>query len=58
MNLSQKRVLDLIKREKNFDIDDMAFILTILRNNCLDDDLKRYIDILLGELKEKSGEYF
>lgn len=53
LNLSQKRVLDLIKREETFDMNDMGFILTVLRDNCLDDDLHRYIEILLGELWEK-----
>lgn len=53
MNLSQKRVLDLIKREETFDMNDMGFILTVLRDNCLDDDLYRYIEILLCELWEK-----
>lgn len=53
LNLSQKRVLDLIQREEIFDVNDMGFILTVLRDNCLDDDLHRYIEILLGELWEK-----
>lgn len=53
MNLSQKRVLELVKREETFDVSDMCFILTVLRDSCLDDYLKRYIEILLGELHEK-----
>lgn len=57
MNLSQKRVLDLIKRYDKYDVDDMAFVLTVLKNDCDDDELKRFIEILIGELKEKS-EYF
>lgn len=57
MNLSQKRVLDLIKRYNIYDVDEMAFILTVLKSDCEDDDLKRFIEILIGELKEKS-EYF
>lgn len=53
MNLSQKRVLELIKRAEMFDMNDIGFILTVLRDNCLDEDLHRYISILLGELNEK-----
>lgn len=58
LNLSQKRVLDLIKRSETFDVNDMCFILTVLRDNCPDDDLHRYVEILLGELYEKRSEYF
>lgn len=53
LNLSQKCVLDLIQRNETFDVNDMGFILTVLRDDCLDDDLYRYIEILLGELWEK-----
>lgn len=53
MNLSQKCVFDLIQKNESFDLNDMGFILTVLRDDCLDDDLHRYIEILLGELWEK-----
>lgn len=53
MNLSQKQVLNLIKRAEIYNLYDVAFILTVLRDNCLDDDLHRYIDILLREIYKK-----
>jgi len=53
MNLSQKRVLDLIQKADTFDMNDMGFVLTVIRDNCIDEELHRYIDILIGELWEK-----
>lgn len=53
MNISQKQVLNLIQRSEIYNLYDVAFILTVLRDNCLDDDLHRYIDILLAELYKK-----
>lgn len=53
MNLSQKQVLDLIKNNDSFDLNDMGFLLTVLRDNCLDEDLYKYMDLLIDELWER-----
>lgn len=53
MNLSQKQVLDLILKADTFDTNDMGFVLTVIRDNCNDDELHKYIDILVGELWKK-----
>ena len=43
----------MIREAESFDLNDMGFILTVLRDNCLDEDTARYIDILVGELWER-----
>lgn len=55
MNLSQKRVMDLIQDAENFDLNDMGFVLTVLRDNCLDESTVKYLEILIGELWERRG---
>lgn len=51
--LSEKRVLELIQRADEFSLNDMGFILTVIRDNCLDENMVSYLDILVGELWEK-----
>ena len=51
--LSQKRVLELIQTADKFDLNDMGFVLTVIRDNCMDEDTVFYLEILLGELLEK-----
>lgn len=54
-NLSQQRVFELIQTAETFDMNDMGFILTVVRDNCLDEDTVHYLDVLLGELWERRG---
>ena len=51
--LSQQRVLELIQNSDRFSVDDMGFILTVIRDSCLDDDTVFYLEVLLGELWER-----
>ena len=51
--LSQQRVLELIQREEKFDLNDMGFVLTVIRDSCLDEDTVFYLEVLLGELWER-----
>ena len=51
--LSQQRVLELIQKADEFSKDDMGFILTVVRDSCLDEDVVFYLDVLLGELWER-----
>ena len=51
--LSQQRVLELIQREEKFDLNDMGFVLTVIRDSCLDEDTVYYLEVLLGELRER-----
>ena len=51
--LSQQRVLERIQTENSFDLNDMGFILSVIRDNCMDDDTVFYLEVLLGELMER-----
>ena len=51
--LSQQRVLELIQEADRFSLNDMGFILTVIRDSCLDEDVVFYLEILLGELWER-----
>ena len=53
--LSQQRVLELIQSADKFEINDMGFILTVIRDSCLDEDTVFYLEVLLGELWERRG---
>lgn len=55
MSLSQKRVFDLIQTGKEFSMDDMGFILTVLRDGCTDEKTHYFIDVLVHELWELRG---
>ena len=51
--LSEKRVLELIQRAESFDLNDMGYVLTVIRDNCVDEDTISYLEILIGELWER-----
>ena len=51
--LSQQRVMELIQRADKFELNDMGFVLTVIRDNCLDEDTVFYLEVLLGELRER-----
>lgn len=53
MTISQEKVLDLIRDNDSFSCNNLGFILTVLRDNCCDDDLHGYLDLLVKELYEK-----
>ena len=53
--LSQQRVLELIREAEQFDLNDMGFVLTVIRDNCMDEDTVYYLDVLVSELRERRG---
>ena len=53
--LSQQRVLELIQKAEQFDLNDMGFVLTVIRDNCMDEDTVYYLDVLVSELRERRG---
>lgn len=53
MTVSQELVLYKLLNQDTFNINDIGFILTVIRDNCLDDDLYDYIQFLLDELWER-----
>lgn len=54
MTYSMKIALDLLK-EKNSEIDlnDLGFVLTVLRDNALDDEVHLFLEMMLFELRSR-----
>lgn len=54
MNLSQKRVLESVRNTDAFYNNDLGFIFTVLRDNCVgDDDTREFLDMLVQILWER-----